>query len=30
LLLITTKPILERYEQKLVEAGKCEFCVPII
>jgi DNA gyrase inhibitor GyrI len=24
------KPILERYKQKLVEAGKCEFCVPII
>jgi len=24
------KPILERYKHKLVEDGKCEFCVPII
>lgn len=24
------KPILERYKHKLVEAGKCEFCIPLI
>lgn len=23
------RPILERYQQTLVESGKCEFCVPI-
>jgi DNA gyrase inhibitor GyrI len=26
----TIKPILERYKYRLVEDGKCEFCVPII
>lgn len=25
-----TKPILERYKYRLVEDGKCEFCVPIV
>ncbi|MCL2840502.1 MAG: GyrI-like domain-containing protein [Defluviitaleaceae bacterium] len=25
-----SKPILERYKHRLVEAGQCEFCVPII
>lgn len=26
----STKPILERYKYKLVEDGKCEFCVLIL
>ena len=24
-----TRPILERYRYRMVEAGKCEFCVPV-
>jgi DNA gyrase inhibitor GyrI len=26
----TEKPILERYQYKLVADGKCEFCIPVI
>ena len=26
----TAKPILERYKYRLVEDGKCEFCIPLI
>ena len=26
----TKKPVLERYKYRLVEDGKCEFCVPIL
>lgn len=26
----TARPFLERYKYRLIEAGKCEFCVPIL